>query len=167
MSHLELVPVKFGMANSFVHARHRHSDTVDPRRHICSIGLADENGLRGVAIVTRPVARGLQDGRTAEVARLCTDGVKNGCSMLYGAAWRAARALGYRRLVTYTLARESGASLRASGWRCVAAVKGREWSCRSRPREEMGGAQCEPKLRWEQCACDTSPNRQRECHLTA
>lgn len=92
------------------------------------VALADDSGeTHGVAIVGRPVARGLDDGWTLEVTRTCTDGTKNANSMLYGAAWRAARALGYRRLVTYTLVEESGTSLRAAGWKTVHETRGRPW----------------------------------------
>lgn len=100
-----------------------------------------------MAIVGRPVARGLQDGWTAEVTRVATDGTPNAPSALYGACWRVARALGYRRLVTYTLATEPGTSLRAAGWRVVGEVRGRSWSCASRPRVDRAPAQ--EKLRWE------------------
>lgn len=99
--------------------------------------------------VGRPVARGLQDGWTAEVLRLCTTGTRNACSFLYGACWRAARALGYTKLVTYTLASETGGSLRASGWRVVAEVKGREWTTPSRPRDP---SHPQDRLRWELAA---------------
>ena len=68
----------------------------------------------GVVIVGRPVSRYLDDGWTLEVNRLCTDGSRNACSMLYGAAWRAARAMGYKRLITYILESECGASKRAA-----------------------------------------------------
>lgn len=74
----------------------------------------------------RPVARGLDDGHTIEVVRLATDGTPNACSMLYGACWRAARALGYVRGVTYTQTDESGASLRASGWTLAAELDPRK-----------------------------------------
>jgi hypothetical protein len=89
----------------------------------------------------------MDDGFTAEVTRCCTDGTRNACSMLYRAAWRAARAMGYRKLITYTLAEEGGASLRASGWRIVGEVTGRSWSCPSRPRVDKHPTQ--GKLRWE------------------
>jgi hypothetical protein len=109
----------------------------------CSIGAV----VVGVAVIGRPVARMLQDGWTAEVTRLATDGSRNACSMLYRAAWRACRALGYRRLVTYILASESGVSLRAAGFREVASVRGRSWSCASRPRVDRHPTQ--QKIRWE------------------
>lgn len=95
----------------------------------------------------RPVARVLQDGWTAEVTRLCTLGDKNACSMLYAASWRAARALGYRRLITYTLKSEGGASLRASGWRLVGEAGGGSWSRKNRPRVDMHPL--EQKQLWE------------------
>jgi len=89
----------------------------------------------------------LDDGYTAEVTRCCTDGVRNGPSMLYRAAWRTVRALGYRRLVTYTLPEEGGSSLRASGWRCIGEAGGGSWSRDSRPRVDTHPTQ--QKLRWE------------------
>lgn len=115
---LEIVPVTFRQACAFVEQHHRHHRA--PVGAKFAVGVADENGLVGVAIVGRPVARHFDDGRTLEVNRTCTDGTRNANSLLYGASWRAAKALGYRRLVTYTQAGESGSSLRASGWRIVA-----------------------------------------------
>lgn len=144
---LELVPITLRQANAFVESHHRHHGS--SRGCICcvAVGLKDEPWIRGVAIVGRPVARNLDDTWTAEVTRCCTDGTRNACSMLYAAAWRAARALGYRRLVTYTLEAEGGASLRAAGFRIVGQVTGRSWSCRSRPRVDT--APLQDKLRWE------------------
>lgn len=112
---LEIVPVTLQQANDFVRRLHRHNKPVTGHRF--SVGVADEAGtLRGVAIVGRPVAPRLDDGKAAEITRLCTDGARNACSMLYGAARRAARALGYRPIYTYTLPDEGGASLRAAGF---------------------------------------------------
>lgn len=108
---LELVPVSFKDANIFVGAHHRYHKTMVG--HKFSIAISDGSIIRGVAIIGRPVSRHLDNGWTLEVNRCCTDGVKNGCSMLYGAAWRAASAMGYKRLITYTLPEEGGASLRA------------------------------------------------------
>lgn len=100
---LEVVPITFKEANEFVRRYHRHHGPVQGYKF--AIGLADteRNEIVGVVIVGRPVARYLDDGWTLEVTRLCTDGTRNACSKLYAAAWRAARALGYRRLITYTL----------------------------------------------------------------
>ena len=96
---LEIVPISLKEANVFVEEHHRHHHkTVG---HKFSIGCSDGYKIVGVAIVGRPVARHLDDGWTLEVNKLCTDGTYNGCSMLYAAAWRAARAMGYKRLVTY------------------------------------------------------------------
>lgn len=112
---LTIVPVTFKAASEFVAEHHRHNKP--PRGHKFSIGVCDAEGvLRGVAMVGRPVARHFDDGLTAEVNRTCTDGFANANSALYGAAWRIASAMGYRRLITYTQAGESGASLTASGW---------------------------------------------------
>ena len=99
------------------------------------MAVADEqNQIRGVAIVGRPVARNLDDGWVLEVNRCCTDGTRNACSMLYQAAWRVAKAMGYRKLITYTLPKEGGASLRGAGWKCLGERGGGNWNVPSRPR---------------------------------
>lgn len=114
---LELIPMTLREANAFVEQHHRHHKPVVG--HKFSIGVSDGEKVVGVAIVGRPVGRFLDDGWTLEVTRLCTDGTHNACSMLYAAAWRAARAMGYRRVVTYILESETGASLKAAGWKCI------------------------------------------------
>ncbi len=136
---LELVPVTFRQACLFVAEHHRHNKP--PRGHKFSIGIADDGVLVGVAMVGRPVARHYDDGFTLEVNRTCTTGEPNANSMLYGAAWRAAKALGYRRLITYTQHDESGASLRGAGWQVIGQRQPRlGWSCASRPRStDTGG----------------------------
>ena len=134
---LQLVPVTFATAAAFVGMHHRHHKP--PPGHKFSIGVADEETLVGVAIIGRPVARHFDDGRTLEVNRTATDGTGNVNSMLYGAAWRATSALGYRRLITYTQAGESGASLRAANWRIVNQLPPRKgWSSPSRPANDNG-----------------------------
>lgn len=119
-------------ANAFVAVLHRHSDPVVGHKY--SQGAVLNGQIVGVAITGRPVNRIRDDGWTLEVTRLCTDGTKNACSFLYGAAARACFALGYRRIGTYLKKSENGASIKAAGWRLVAEVKGRSWSCESRPR---------------------------------
>jgi hypothetical protein len=126
-------------ANAFVATHHRHHKPVVG--HLFSIAAATADSLDGgsrkivgVAIIGRPVARGRDDGVTAEITRLATDGTKNACSFLYGASSRAAFALGFKRIGTYILASEPGTSLTAAGWRLVGEVRGRSWSCPSRPR---------------------------------
>lgn len=146
---LLLVPISLRDASAFVAAHHRHHPA--PRGGKFAIGVAAGDDLVGVAIAGRPVARGLDDGFTLEVVRVAVlEGFRNACSMLYGAAWRAARAMGYRRCVTYTLDTEPGTSLRAAGWRVVGEVRGRSWSCTSRPRMDRHPLQ--GKLRWEASA---------------
>lgn len=147
---LTVIPCELAEANAFVRRYHRHHPPAVGHRF--SIAVADEAGeVRGVAIIGRPVARGLDDGFTAEVSRVATDGAQNACSALYGAAWRACRAMGYRRLVTYTLASEPGTSLRAAGWRAVAEVRGKSWHTPKRPRVDKHPTQ--NKIRWEAGAC--------------
>lgn len=142
---ISIVPVSLAEANKFVEEHHRHHKPVVG--HKFSIGCADGEKIVGVAIVGRPVSRHLDDGWTLEVTRLCTDGTKNACSMLYGAAWRAVRAMGYKRLVTYILESENGASLRAAGWKCVGQAGGLRWTGKRRPEVDLYPAQY--KLRFE------------------
>lgn len=142
---LLIVPVDLAEANAFVRQHHRHHGPVVG--HKFSLGVSDGEAIRGVAIIGRPVSRMLDDGQTLEVTRVATDGARNAASALYGAARRATFALGYRRLVTYTLPSESGASLRAAGYRCIGAAGGGSWSVPSRPRVDKHPLQ--KKLRWE------------------
>ena len=142
---LMLMPISLATANTFVAEHHRHhKPTVG---HKFSIGCAVDSRLVGVAIVGRPVSRHLDDGFTIEVNRLCTDGTKNACSMLYAASARAARAMGYRKIITYTLDTENGASLRAAGWSCAGLAGGKRWTGARAPERDLCPAQM--KLRYE------------------
>lgn len=133
---LRLVPVSWEMVREFCSAWHRHHPKPPPG-HIFRTGVAtDEDVLVGVAIVGRPVASNFDDGFTLEVNRTATDGYPNANSMLYGAVARAGFAMGYRRIITYNEKGESGASLRAAGWRVVAERPARKgWDTPSRPRD--------------------------------
>lgn len=144
---LVIVPVSLDEANALVEALHRHHKPVVG--HKFSIGVARDNTIVGVAIVGRPVARRLDDGMTLEVNRCCTDGTRNASSMLYGAAWRACKALGFRRLITYTLPTESGASLRGAGWRLIGERGGGNWNVPGRPRIDTDVLLRGQKLLWE------------------
>ncbi|MET8694761.1 XF1762 family protein [Streptomyces bauhiniae] len=148
---LHVVPIRFRDAAGYVAMWHRHHQP--PPGMVFAVGIADEHSvLHGVAIVGRPVARHLDNGQTLEVTRTATDGTTNANSMLYGAAWRAARALGYTRLITYTQAGETGASLRAAGWRVIAQRPPNPgWNRPSRPRQ-LTGTEGIPRSLWEATA---------------
>lgn len=148
MSKIQITPISLAEANAFVSANHRHHKPV-PGAKFCIAVSDDAAVVRGVAIIGRPVARGLDDGWTLEVNRCCTDGAANACSMLYGAAWRAAKAMGFRRLVTYTLPVEGGASLRAVGWRDLGLRGGGNWNVASRPRVDTAEVLRGQKTLWE------------------
>ncbi|MEN4974056.1 XF1762 family protein [Pantoea eucalypti] len=111
---MKIGPVTFKEACQFVSTHHRHNKP--PRGHKFSVALRADGEIVGVAMAGRPVARYFDDGLTLEVNRTCTDGSKNANSQLYGAVWRAAKAMGYERCITYTQADESGVSLRAAGF---------------------------------------------------
>lgn len=146
MSELRPAPIGMHRANAFVARHHRHSAAVRACR-FCIAAVDLDNRIHGVAIVGSPRARELDDKFTAEVLRVCTRGTPNACSLLYGAARRACWAIGYTRLVTYTLATEPGTSLRAAGFLPAARVRGRPWSSSGR---DLG----EPRVRAERPAVD-------------
>lgn len=145
MERLTLQPLTLAEANAFIVQHHRHHGAVVGAKF--AIGLNDGTNIVAVVVVGRPVSRNLDDGWTAEITRLCTDGTPHAASKLYAAAWRAARAMGYRRLITYTLNTEPGTSLIAAGWKCVGETKGGSWSRPSRLRIDTHPLQA--KLRWQ------------------
>lgn len=144
---IKAIPVSIRYANSFVKKHHRHNDPVVFAKF--AIGAVKDEKIVGVVIVGKPVARLLDDGYTGEVLRLCTilDAPKNVCSFLYARAWRAWRAMGGTRMVTYTLQSESGTSLKAAGWQLVASINGKEWhGTRLRKSKKIYN---DKKYRWE------------------
>jgi hypothetical protein len=145
---LALLPITLADANAFVQQHHRHHPPVVG--HKFSLAAAKGGEVVGVAIIGRPVSRVRDDGLTLEVTRLCTDGSRNACSFLYGATARAAFALGYRRIGTYTLPCEGGASLRAAGWQLAGERGGGSWSRPARHRQDSHPTQV--KWLWERYA---------------
>lgn len=147
---LRIVPILQDEAFAFVVEHHRHHKP--SRGSICQLAVANDARVIGVVIVGRPVARLLQDGWTAEVLRLCVAPGLAHCaaSKLLRAAWRVVRELGYRRLVTYTLPQEGGASLRGAGFALIGEAGGGSWDREERPRVDTHPTQ--EKLRWEVCA---------------
>ncbi len=123
---LRVIPLTLADANRVVLALHRHHKPATGHRF--SLGVIDESGtVRGVAIVGRPVARMIDASMVCEVSRVATDGTANACSALLGAAARAAKAMGYAKIQTYTLPAEGGASLRGAGWVCEGDAGGGQW----------------------------------------
>lgn len=142
---LTIQPITLREARAFVTRVHRHHKA--PQGGLFAVAASEGDVVRAVVIVGKPVARMLNDGWTAEVTRLASDGARNACSLLYAAAWRAARSMGYRRLVTYILKEEDGTSLRAAGWRLIGEAGGGKWTRVGRPRVDDHPTQ--KKLRWE------------------
>jgi hypothetical protein len=155
---LHIVPISKEVARRFVQDHHRHNEAPSKMQVSYCVGVAVGDELVGVATAGHPVNRSMADGFTLEVNRSCVDGYqKNANSMLYGALRRVAKALGYRRLITYTLHDESGASLRAVGFVIVSDVGVRSWADDSKMRVrhdvnlfgERRQALGAPKYRWE------------------
>lgn len=144
---LRITPITLAEANAFVRQHHRHHKPAVGCKFCIAVAMAE---VVGVAIVGRPVSRVLDTGWTLEINRLCTDGTRNASSMLARAAWRAARALGYTRLITYTLPQEGGSSMRGAGFYLVGKAGGGSWHTPSRPRVDTAPTQA--KLLWEVAA---------------
>ena len=142
---LKLTPLAIKEANEFILKHHRHHK--EARGHKFSIGVVAEGSLVGAAIISRPIARALDYRRIAEITRLATDGTYNACSILYAAAARAAKAMGYERIQTYILETEPGTSLKAAGWDCDGQLRrhGKGWNNRENRRTDQPTG---PKIRW-------------------
>ena len=156
---LTIKPISLKDANAYVSDYHRHN--IPTNGHKWSVSCWDGDRLAGVAIAGRPIARCLDDGGTIEIRRVCTDGTRNACSILYGACARIAKDMGYKRVITYTLESEPGTSLRASGFIDCGEAGGGNWDTPNRKRELMTSQltlfgliekqkySCEMKRRWE------------------
>ena len=134
---MEAIPLELKEANAFVEKLHRHHEPV--YRDKFRFGCIDDNGeLHGVIQLARPVSRVLDDGKTIEVVRLCSDGTYNVCSFLYSRAARIAKELGYKHIITYILESENGISLKAAGWILEnISCGGGSWNRPSRPRQQF------------------------------
>jgi len=153
MTKAEIVPLTLAQARRYVADHHRHNEP--PIGHRFSIGLERDGALVAVVIAGHPQARKADDGRTLELLRLTTEGDRNACSRLYSAAVRAAAAMGYRRVITYTLDTESGSSLLASGFTVDGTSPGSEWKHTDGPRSadrptlfDPPKMPTGPKVRW-------------------
>lgn len=142
---MKVAPMTLRAARAYVNANHRHHRA--PQGGLFAVGVEADGQLVGCAIVGKPVSRMLNDGRTVEITRVCTDGTRNACSFLYRVCVRVANAMGYRKVLTYTLATEGGASLRGAGFRQTATTSGGSWSRPSRGRTDKHPTQ--EKFRWE------------------
>lgn len=141
---LKAIPLELKQANEFVESLHRHHDPV--HRDKMRIGCETNGELVGVVQLGRPVSRVLDDGKTIEVTRLCSDGTSNVCSFLYGKAARLAKEIGYEKIITYILETEIGTSLKAAGWYKEADIRGHSWNHRGRQRNTTAPT-CD-KQRW-------------------
>ena len=142
---LKIVPLTLKQLNDFVSLHHRHHKPVQGHRF--SIGVTHDGVLVGACSVGRPVARACDPYLVAEVTRLVTDGTRNACSALYGAAARTAKAMGFDKIQTYILDVEPGTSLRASGWTFDGMGRGGQWK-HTDGRERRSDQPVDPKQRW-------------------
>ena len=148
---MKVMPCTLVEANEFVKAHHRHHKATVG--HKFSIKVVDNGKTVGVAICGRPISRYLDNGQILEINRLCTDGTKNACSMLYGACSRIAKNMGYDKIITYILASENGASLKASNFICEGEAGGVKWTGKRSGRDN--GVPKEKKTRWVKILADT------------
>lgn len=138
---MEIRPITLKQASEFINAYHRHHKATVG--HKFSVGVYAGEKLVGVAVCGRPVSRYLDNGEICEINRGCTDGTYNACSMLYGACCRIAKEMGYKKIITYTLTSENGASLKASNFKCDGVAGGTHWT-----GKREGGGPKELKKRW-------------------
>ena len=132
---LYIRPISLKDACYFINLYHRHN--VAPQGCKWCLSVYKQDKMVGVAVVGRPIARHLDDGQTVEIVRVCTDGTRNACSKLYGACVRVAKDMGYKKVITYILNTEDGASCKSANFNLVADnVGGGSWNCTSRPRRD-------------------------------
>jgi len=146
------VPLTLKEANEFVTTHHRHNKKCQGHRF--SIGCIKDNDMVGVAICGRPLSRRLDSQLVLEVLRVCIKdpAPKNACSYLYARAWKIWQSMGGNKILTYTLASESGASMRAVGWDKVSETKplsknAKGWETRDNRQTQPVNFQL--KFRWE------------------
>jgi len=141
---LRVVPITITEARRHVEAHHSHHHA--PLGGLFAAAVAQGDRMVCVAVVSRPVARKLGGRAIAEVTRLASDGTRHAASMCLAAATRAALALGYRRVISYTLAGESGTSYRAAGWHITGRTHNPDgWATREGRVTVQNGL----KFRWE------------------
>lgn len=140
---MEIRPITLKEASEYVNLYHRHHNATVGCKF--AIGCFDNERMVGCAVCGRPVSRYFDDGLTCEINRVCTDGTKNACSMLYGACCRIAKAMGYKSIITYTLLSEPGASLKASNFTDEGEAGGTHWTGK---RDKGQALPSEMKRRW-------------------
>lgn len=123
---MKIKPIPYRQAADYINKNHRHHNA--PQGMKWAIGVFNGNDICGVATAGRPVSRKLDDGMTCEITRVCTDGTRNACSFLYGACCRVAKAMGYKRVITYTLESENGASVKAANFKYDGEAGGTHWT---------------------------------------
>jgi len=142
---LYLFPATLKQANNMIEKLHRHHKPVVGHRF--TIGCKDQLGIvHGMAVVGRPVSRGISPYTVAEVTRLVSDGTPHVCSKLYSACARAADAMGYDWIQTTILFNEPGTSLKASGWKFHHLITGRDWNCPSRGGRRTDQPMCDKQV---------------------
>ena len=141
---MRIAPTTFKAASNYINQFHRHHKASIGCKFCISV-VGDDGQLHGVAVCGRPVSRHFDDGETLEINRVCTDGTFNACSMLYGACCRIAREMGYRKVITYILESENGASLKASNFICEGEAGGTHWTGRRNRGQDIPA---EMKTRW-------------------
>lgn len=141
---MKLAPCTVKAALKQVREWHRHLPELQGGLFAAQC-IDDDGNCLGVAVAGNPAQEWQGTGRIV-ISRVATSGAENACSMLYGALCRAAKALGYSEVWTYTLPTEPGTSLRAAGFIDMGMSDGGEHSRKSRLRKPAKHP--EPKRRW-------------------
>lgn len=143
---LRIRPISYRAACEFIRAHHRHHPP--PQGQKFALAVMSSEKLVGVATAGLPVARESNDGLTAEVTRVCTDGTHNACSFLYGRVRRVLQAMGYERILSYIKDDEPGTSLRAAGFQRTGETEGRSWNRQQRPRTDKHPTCKKQRFEW-------------------
>ena len=143
---LVMIAIERDVAKKFIEKNHSHLHT--PSTWICHVAVADSGRLCCVAVLNRPCARLLCDGKTAEVGRVASDGTPHAASKALSAITRVAALLGFGRIVSYTLLGEAGTTYVSCGYVATAVSAGGKWArggeTRTRESQQLGA-----KVRWE------------------
>ncbi|MCK0190849.1 XF1762 family protein [Arenibacter sp. F20364] len=150
-------PTTIAKANEFVKENHRHHRPTARNGGKWALSAIDKESeeIIGVLIAGNPVSATYMDGKTLEVTRLCIkeNAPMGAASFLLSKCSKIWKIMGGDRIITYTLQKECGASLKGAGWDKVAELMPHnDWKYKSdkdgKKRDKLEIYQLK-KFRWE------------------